>query len=128
MVRPELILIGYWRREAGDGWPADERWPSPADFVDRGWDEDERDQIADYLGRGFVVRAYMGYSPCRLCDLETNGSLELSDGVYAWPEGLAHYVSDHGVRLPEAFVSHVLSMIDAFEGAGRDESWWRSQA
>lgn len=103
MVRPELTLIGYWRSEAGDGRPGDGRWPSPATFVDSSWDVDERDSVADYLGRGFVVRAYMGYSPCRLCDLETNGNLELSDGVYVWPEGLEHYVRDHAVRLPEPF-------------------------
>lgn len=120
MVRSELILIGYWR---GEG--TAEHWPWPGDFVDPEWDQNERDQIADYLGRGFVVRALMGYSPCRICGRD-NGSLELSDGVYVWPEGLAHYVSDHSVRLPERFVSHALSMIETFEAAGRDESWWRS--
>ena len=125
MVRSELILIGYWRRDADDGWPADYRWPSPADYVDASWNEVERDQVADYLGRGFVVRACMGMSPCRLC-WRDNGSLEFSDGTYVWPEGFGHYVSDHGVRPPERFVSHVLSMIEAFETAGRDESWWSS--
>ncbi|MFI5707785.1 hypothetical protein [Kribbella sp. NPDC051620] len=69
----------------------------------------------------------MGYSPCRLCDSTTNGSLELSDGVYVWPEGLKHYVSDHGLRPPRSFVEHVIEMSEAFEDAGRDESWWRSQ-
>lgn len=119
MVRSELILIGYWRGESAEG------WPDPADFVDVEWDEDDREQVADHLSRGFVVRACMGYSPCRLCDLD-NGNLELSDGVYVWPEGLAHYVTTHGVRPPELFVEHVMSMIEAFETAGRDESWWRS--
>ena len=119
MVRPELILVGYWRGEGAEG------WPDPVDFVDAGWDQDDRDEVADYLGRGFVVRACMGYSPCRLCGKD-NGSLELSDGTYVWPEGLAHYVVDHALRPPGPFVSHVLSMIEAFEGAGRDESWWRS--
>jgi hypothetical protein len=122
MVRSELILIGYWRGAGAAG------WPDPADFIDSAWNEDERDLVADYLGRGFVVRAYMGYSRCRLCDLRTNGALELSDGVYVWPEGLAHYITDHGLRPPEPFVAHVLSMSEAFEAAGRDESWWRSQA
>ena len=120
-IRPELILIGYWRGEHAVG------WPDPSAFVDVTWDELERDLVARYLGRGFVVRAYMGYSPCRVCGCN-NGCLELSDGVYVWPEGLAHYLVDHGVRPPEPFVSHVLSRIEAFETAGRDESWWRSQA
>ncbi|WP_222426666.1 hypothetical protein [Amycolatopsis rhizosphaerae] len=125
IIRSELILIGYWRRKAGRGWPADDRWPSPEDFVDSSWDADERDQVVDYLGRGFIVRACMGLSPCRMCG-RANGALELSDGVYVWPEGLKHYVEDHDVRLPEPFTSHVLASIEAFETAGRDESWWRS--
>lgn len=128
MAQPALVLIGYWRREAGGGYPPDDRWPSPAKFVDPSWDTDERDAVADYLSRGFVVRAWMGYAPCRLCDLKNNGNLELSDGVYYWPEGLIHYVRDHAVRLPEPFVSHVMSSIDTLESAGHDEAWWRSLA
>lgn len=45
-----------------------------------------------------------------------------------WPEGLAHYVTDHDVRLPERFVQHVLTMVDAIETADRDENWWRQVA
>jgi hypothetical protein len=121
MVRSELILIGYWSGAGVEG------WPTPGRFVDPTWTGDEQDLVADYLARGFVVRSCMGYSPCRICGHD-NGSLELSDGVYVWPEGLAHYVADHGVRLPDLFVSHVLSRIEALESAGRDESWWRSLA
>lgn len=83
--------------------------------------------MADYLERDFVVRACMGYSPCRLCDLTTNGNLELSDGVYVWPQGLAHYLTARHVRPPGPFVSHVLAMAETYETTGRDESWWRSQ-
>jgi hypothetical protein len=126
LVAAELILIGYWRPDVVASQPVDERWPSPADFIEESWDEDERDAVIDYLGRGFVVRAYMGFSPCRLCANSQNGALELSDGVYVWPEGLAHYVSEHSVRLPEPFVAHALSMIEAFEAAGRTETWWSS--
>jgi hypothetical protein len=32
------------------------------------------------------------------------GSQDLTDGVWVWPEGLAHYVSAHSVRLPEMFL------------------------
>lgn len=120
MVRTELILIGYWAGERAPG------WPSPSEFVDDSWDSDTRDLVADYLQRGFVVRAYMGYSPCRICD-RNNGDLELSDGTFVWPDGLVHYVADHGVRLPDRFVSHVLREVEAYETASRDESWWRGQ-
>ncbi|MBN8883879.1 MAG: hypothetical protein J0H73_16400 [Salana multivorans] len=97
MDRSDLILIGYWAGPgAGD-------WPGPQCFVDHDWDEEEREQVADYLLRGLVSRAYMGYSPCRICGCD-NGALELSDGTYVWPEGLRHYVVEHGVRLPSGFV------------------------
>jgi hypothetical protein len=35
-----------------------------------------------------------------------NGFREQSDGVWLWPEGLAHYVEKHGIRLPDEFVEH----------------------
>lgn len=31
----------------------------------------------------------------------------MTDGIYCWPEGLAHYVRHHQVRLPEEFVRQV---------------------
>lgn len=36
------------------------------------------------------------------------GRSDMTDGVYVWPEGLAHYVEHHNVRLPHQFVQHVL--------------------
>ena len=120
MVQPRrLTLIGYW-----DGPETDHSWPSPQDFVDASWDEEERDLVASFLQTGLVVRTYMGYSECRMCGRE-NGDLELSDSVFVWPEGLAHYVADHGVRPPDRFVRHVIEIVNALEGAERDEQWWR---
>jgi hypothetical protein len=116
----ELILIGYWKGENA------ERWPDPAAFVDHGWDELERDDVARYLTQGFVARTWMGYSPCRFCG-KSNGAIDLTDGVYLWPEGFAHYVEDHGVRPPAEFVEHVLAMMERFDSMRVDDSWWLSQ-
>lgn len=116
---PELVLIGYW-----DGPATEPGWPSPDMFVDAGWDPDTRETVADYLARGHVARACMGYSPCRICGCP-NGALELSDGVFVWPEGLRHYVVDHQVRPPDGFVQHVLTRTEWLESAGRDAQWWR---
>ena len=66
-----MRLIGYWDDGTAE-------WPDPRNFVDPGWDEREREQVADYLERGWVARAYMGRSLCRMCS-QPNGSLELSD-------------------------------------------------
>jgi len=115
-----LILLGYWN---GDG--VSRPWPRPEEFVDSEWDLDERDLVADYLGRGFVARSCMGLSRCRLCG-EQNGALELTDGFFVWPEGLAHYVHEHGVRPPARFVGHAVRRTEAWEIAERDEEWWRS--
>lgn len=119
MVRPELILLGYWSTGP------DSRWPRPEAFVDPEWDADERELIVEFLRRGLVARTYMGYSPCRMCGV-ANGAIELSDGVYVWPDGLAHYVSDHKVKPPQEFIDHALSVLDALEQADRNEEWWAS--
>ena len=113
-----LQRLGYW----GD---RDNGLPSPSALIDESWDEDERGLVAGHLVRGFVARAYMGFSTCRICGAQ-NGALELTDGVFLWPEGLAHYVTAHAVRLPAAFVDHVRSFTDEIESADVDETWWRS--
>lgn len=67
------------------------------------------------------------------------GTAEQTDGVYVWPEGLAHYVAEHNVRLPKEFVNHVLAdptrfhRVDVDPGDPEknfvtDERWWRSIA
>lgn len=115
-----LTLIGYWAGPDTTG-----SWPSPVDFVDLGWDQDDRDYIARYLTEGRVVWGFMGYSLCRFCG-KNNGDLELSDGTYLWPSGLAHYVAEHGVRLPEEFVQHAEARTESLEQAERDPTWWAS--
>lgn len=63
------------------------------------------------------------------------GRGELTDGVYMWPEGLAHYLEKHNVRLPQEFVEHVLKQPElqgqqSIVNSGVqdrydvDESWW----
>lgn len=62
-----------------------------------------------YLGREEHVRsAYCGWHTCRICGAAC-GTEDVSDGVWVWPSGLAHYVGEHRVELPEEFVAWVLS-------------------
>jgi len=114
-----LIRIGYWSSDT------DSRWPDVNQFVDDSISEEIRYEISEYLSRGLITRAYMGYSPCRICG-ENNGNLEFTDGVYTWPEGLAHYVRAHNVRLPTEFLQHVESRTDELEDSEVDDTWWRS--
>lgn len=112
-----LRLIGYWRNEENP------QYPDPRDLVDPAWDQEERDVVGTYLANGTISRTYMGYSPCRICG-QNNGATEFTDGVFAWPAGLAHYVDEHGVRLPQEFVEHAVARLDAIEALVPDTTWW----
>jgi hypothetical protein len=102
-------------------------WPDPADFVDPSWDDElERQLVLHHLTHGMLREQYRGYSWCRLCGLRENGASEVTDNTYVWPEGLAHYVSEHSVRLPQEFVDHVLT-VSATRFREMDTSWWRLQ-
>lgn len=95
---PELIKIGYW-------FSVDEPdLPIPRATV---WNSFEKETVAAYLDEGEVYGEYRGWSTCRMCEA-SNGSKDLTDGVYIWPSGLSHYVREHDVQLPSAFVAHVL--------------------
>lgn len=143
-----LRLIGYWREELPALEPRSTvseeqaaayeavraralRWPDPNAFVDPDWRSEERRTVVEHLQTGSLVVQYRGLSPCRFCRRH-NGSAELSDGVFCWPEGLAHYVTAHDVRPPDEFVEHVLSTYTTrqwlpapnFDHLGqRDRSW-----
>lgn len=102
-----LEAIGYWAYPDADV----ELYPDPRKLVGT-WDRGQRPAVLRYLERGSVFEAYRGFSFCRFdCGIDDRdmGSRDLFDGVWVWPEGLAHYVEFHSVRLPERFVQHVLA-------------------
>jgi hypothetical protein len=120
-------LIGYWREGC------DDRWPDPRDLVDETWDERERGLVAAYLEEGFRPWACAGYSHCRFCG-KVNGCAEVTDGVFLWPEGLAHYVREHSVRLPDEVLDHIKQRQNEPAPSARqrfslwevDRDWWPS--
>lgn len=99
--------------------------------------------MVDHLERAAVAASYLGWSDCRICG-GMNGTSELSDAVFLWPNGLPHYLREHDVRLPRRFVAHVrrsplpmklpaqddimarLSLMFAFSASRvqRDCRWW----
>ena len=109
--------IGYW------GTGAAGELPDPSKVAGAHWDEHEREDVEDFLSRGFVSRAYLGVAHCRICG-QAVGSLELSDGVYSWPEGLLHYVREHAVSLPRVFIDHVRAAGANLMEADVDDAWW----
>ncbi|AKF11327.1 hypothetical protein DB32_008476 [Sandaracinus amylolyticus] len=115
-------MIGYWRSVN----ERDSSLPDPRDFIDPEWDGAERDVVVDYLRQGRRMAAFHGFSRCRLCG-STNGSQELTDFTYVWPEGYAHYVAEHGVKPPEEFVEHVRNELVRLGTIEPDLDWWREQ-
>jgi hypothetical protein len=122
-----ITLIGYW---AGGPAPG---WPSVTGFVDEHWDLTERDLVASYLEQGYIPWVQAGISPCRMCG-RPNGYAERTDGVYLWPDGLAHYVREHGVRPPVSVIRHIVRA-GATPHPGHtakmhpgqvDRDWWRT--
>jgi len=101
-TRIVLHLIGYW-------WsPWARELPHPADHRLAGWGGSERPQLVSYLKIAPIVQMFFGTSYCRFeCGEANMGSIERSDGVWIWPDGLAHYVERHDVRLPDEFLAHV---------------------
>jgi hypothetical protein len=111
--------IGYWEG------PSEPGWPKVEDFVDHDWAEMERDIVASYLEDAFIPWVECGISMCRFCG-KPNGSAERSDGVYMWPEGLPHYVREHGVRLPVSVIRHIVGRTLEMHPERVDSSWWRT--
>jgi hypothetical protein len=101
-----LSLIGYWSVSEA---PPEQSpgYPDPHYLVHE-WTPRDRRAVVEYLGRGKLLRQFMGHSKCRFCG-QLVGSREFTDGSFAWPEGLVHYVEAHAVRLPEAFLERVRS-------------------
>ena len=114
-----LELIGYWRNAFNLN------WPDPRAFVDDSWDATARRDVVAYLRHGAVARTFWGASICRFCEAE-NGSIELTDDRFIWPEGFAHYVESHGVRPPFRFTEHVRSYRARPLEIDIDDRWWKS--
>jgi len=97
-----LKAIGFWRDDNG----IFRDCPCPQWFVQRGWRAAELDKILGYLRSGHNFASCGGWSVCRFRGCEEgkrNGTGNLTDGEWYWPEGLAHYVERHSILLPDEF-------------------------
>lgn len=120
------ILIGYWNNSS-DNYP---QYPMPVSqgIIDAS-DCKFHDRIAEYLDAGDRVNQYRGISVCRF-DGHGNGTAERCDDKYVWPDGLAHYVRDHHVVLPDEFIEHIITnnfevpQSDHKSIVEKDETFW----
>ena len=100
----KLIAIGFWN-DGSDDCPLH----NPQELLDETWNPNLRESVFGYLEGGAECAHYLGSSWCRFdCGAEgaDMGTTDLTDGVWMWPAGLAHYVALHDVRLPDDFVEH----------------------
>lgn len=106
-----LPKVGFWK-------PVPASWgiyegsgemdlPAVETSVDPTWDASEREIVLSYVRGGKTASQYRGWSDCRMCGVR-NGSADLTDDSYVWPEGFAHYIEKHAVRPPSDFVEHCL--------------------
>jgi hypothetical protein len=115
--------------------------PHPADLHDPDWNPHHQSELIQYLENAPVLFAYLGYSYCRIdCGIGPRemGTRTLTDGVWAWPQGLSHYVSRHSVRLPDEFFVHAQETgfeprwdfpdEPEFQLPGVDSTFWREWA
>lgn len=123
----DLKRIGYWNDNAAPRCdPAsifidllrvlggDRGLPDPRDCVDPHWRDTPEGRVEfaavlSHIRSGRTHEAFYGYSWCRICHRNDNGTKDLTDGVYIWPEGYAHYIEAHGVKPPQDFIEHVMS-------------------
>jgi len=102
-----LHAIGFWQDSP------DEPLPRPQSLVKTGGFREKIPAITAYLRGGQICASYLGHAQCRFADCAEGsnlGSGELTDGEWAWPDGLPHYVEHHSVMLPEEFISKMMAV------------------
>jgi hypothetical protein len=104
-----IKMIGYWITSFNDF-----EYIAPQELLAE-YPGRTKQRLTEYLEGGRILESYLGQATCRFPNCEhfewSNGigSDEFTDGVWAWPEGLIHYVVRHDVRLPDEFISHVMA-------------------
>jgi hypothetical protein len=102
-------MIGYWITSFDD-----RDFIAPQELVGD-YPSFERLRLSEYLKGGRLLESYLGLATCRYPRCKHAefkygiGSREFTDGVWAWPEGLVHYIETHNVTLPAEFVAHAMT-------------------
>jgi hypothetical protein len=111
MSGPLLKVVGRWSGGC------DPFLPHPRWLVRRHWRAADRPRIVRYLRDAAILFGSFASSYCRFGCFPPDeegacpemGGRDLTDGVWVWPQGLAHYVERHAVRLPDEFVATMVA-------------------
>jgi hypothetical protein len=98
--------FGLWRQEC-DGFRFPE-CPSIEDFVSENSLPDTS-KILTFLSNAPLVSVFGTRHKCLRCGASLPVGMR-SDGVFAWPLDLPHYVEQHGVVLPNRFADHIRNL------------------
>lgn len=104
-VMLNLKQVGYWWSEYYPDLPQ----PKPETL-----DPKDKKALLAYLRGGEVLMRYMGQAHCRLfgqhncASKHLDGTADMTDRTWIWPEALPHYLEVHNVGLPNLFVDHAL--------------------
>jgi hypothetical protein len=80
------------------------------DHVDASWHPDDLERLIRYLATSPIAAVTQGTEgKCGLCDATVTDSCYRSDGVWIWPDTLAHLVEKHAFVLPARLVEHIRS-------------------
>lgn len=116
-MKKALIKIGYWKGGAS----YNDQYPDVNDYIRPRWSPLTKEMVLMYLDKGKTVKHWKGSSNCRICGKE-NGSTELSDGTYVWPEGFSHYIEKHDVMPPEDFIERAVKCMSTDEDEDYEDS------
>jgi hypothetical protein len=108
-----LTPVGFWRAAEGDADDA-RPWPRAASCA---LPAAARELMLRYLTAHGMVESYEhGAARCRLGCARPLGCAALTDGVFVWPEGFAHYVAAHGAGVPRALLAAARTAAGVAEG------------
>ena len=65
--------------------------------------------VLKFLNNPDSKKHYKGMSICRVCGIQ-NGSAENHRAGYVWPEGYAHYITEHNVKPPKSVIDLALKL------------------
>lgn len=109
---------GFWKNDENPDYPfpLETDIPNSSIFIKKlkllmnNKDSEKTRTIGDFE---VSVIHYRGFSPCRLCNLQTNGSREYTfiknKTKFVVPEGYLHYLITHNVHPSEEFVKFIES-------------------
>jgi hypothetical protein len=107
--KENLKFIGYWNSEHYFSRQTF-NLPMPQNCIGFNWNEKEK--VIFYIKNGTDFSYWKGKSFCRFgCQNVDMGSKDLTDEIYVWPEGYAHYLEKHNVKPPRELINHILNIL-----------------